>query len=264
LASFAGKVVLITGASMGMGEGLARAFAAEGAKLSLAARSKEKLQALAKSLPRESLVIATDMAQPDQVRHMVEQTVSHFGRIDILVNNAAVGMYSPVAEMDMAAVEELFKTNWMGPVHAIQAAVPHMKRQGGGQIINISTVAARIPLPYFGSYAASKYAMTAMNDILRMELRSENIKVLLVFLGRVRTNFTANAYKGPSTRALGGKMGGISVERAARAILLASRMNRREIVVPCSNRVFGWLRRLAPPLADRLAMALLGPMMRNK
>ena len=249
---------------MGMGEGLVRAFAAQGAKLSLAARSQDKLQALAASLPCECLVISTDMSQPDQVRRMVEQTIERFGRIDILVNNAAVGMYSPVAEMDMVAVEALFKTNWMGPVHAIQAAVPHMRRQRGGQIINISTVAARLPLPYFGSYAASKYALTAMNDILRMELRRDNIKVLLVFLGRVRTNFTANAYKGASTRPLGGKMGGISVERAARAILLASRMNRREIVVPCSNRVFGWLRRIAPPLVDRLAMALLGPMMRQK
>ena len=249
---------------MGVGEGLARAFAAQGAKVAIAARSAEKLQALANSLPGESQVIVADMSRPEQVRGMVEQTIGRFGRIDILVNNAAVGMYSPVIEMDMAAAEELFKTNWMGPVHAIQAAVPHMKRQGGGQIINISTVAARLPLPYFGSYASTKYAMTAMNDILRMELRPDNIKVLLVFLGRVRTNFTANAYKGPSTKPLGGKMGGISVERAARAILLASQMNRREIVVPCSNRVFGWLRRLAPPLIDRLAMALLGPMMRRK
>lgn len=249
---------------MGVGEGLARAFAAQGARLAIAARSVDKLEALAKSLPGESLIIPTDMSHPEQARAMVDKCVERFGRIDILVNNAAVGMYSAAATMDLAAAEVLYKTNWLGPMHAIQQAIPHMKRQGGGQIINISTVAARLPLPYFTAYASPKYAMTAMSDILRMELRPDNIKVLLVFLGRVRTNFTANAYKGPGTKPLGGKMGGISVERAARAILLASRMNRREIVVPCSNRVFAWLRRLAPPLIDRLSMALLGPMMRQK
>lgn len=249
---------------MGVGEGLARAFAAQGAKLALAARSVDKLETLAKSLPAESLIIPTDMSQPDQVRAMVEKTVQKFGRIDILVNNAAVGMYAAAATMDLAATELLYRTNWLGPMHAIQQAIPHLRRQGGGQIINISTVAARIPLPYFTAYASPKYAMTAMSDILRMELRPEKIKVLLVFLGRVRTNFTVNAYKGPGTEPLGGKMGGISVERAARAILLASRMNRREIVVPCSNRVFAWLRRLAPPLIDRLTMALIGPMMRKQ
>ncbi|MSO19521.1 MAG: SDR family NAD(P)-dependent oxidoreductase [Acidobacteria bacterium] len=260
---FQDKVVLITGASMGVGAGLAQMFAAQGAKVAIAARSMDKLVSLAKSLPGESLVIAADMSQPDQVRDMVAQTVARFGRIDILVNNAAVGMYAAAADMDMAACEHLIKTNWLGPLHAIQAAVPVMRRQGGGQIINISTVAARLPLPYFTAYASTKYAMTAMSDILRMELRPDNIQVLLVFLGRVRTNFTVNAFKGPGTKALGGKMGGISVERAARAILLASRWRRREIVVPCSNRVFGWLRRLAPPLIDRLTLALLKPMMRK-
>jgi short-subunit dehydrogenase len=263
LAGLANKVVLITGASMGVGEGLARAFAAQGARLALAARSVDKLEALAKMLPGQPLAVPTDMSQPQQARDMVEKTVRHFGRIDILVNNAAVGMYAAAATMDLSAAEVLYKTNWLGPMHAIQQAIPHMKQQGGGQIINISTVAARLPLPYFTAYASPKYAMTAMSDILRMELRPDNISVLLVFLGRVRTNFTANAYKGPGTRPLGGKMGGISVERAARAILLASKMKRREIVVPCSNRVFGWLRRLAPPLVDRLSMALLGPMMRQ-
>lgn len=249
---------------MGVGEGLARAFSRQGARLALAARSADKLELLASSLPGESLVVPTDISQPEHARGMVEKAVAHFGRIDILVNNAAVGMYAAAANMDLAATELLYRTNWLGPMHAIQQAVPHMKRQGGGQIINISTVAARMPLPYFTAYASPKYAMTAMSDILRMELRSDQIKVLLVFLGRVRTNFTANAYKGPGTKPLGGRMGGISVERAARAILLASRMNRREIVVPCSNRVFAWLRRLAPPLIDRLSWALIGPMMRKK
>src|SRR5688572_18370934 len=101
LRRFQDKVVLITGASMGVGEGLARAFAAEGARVAIAARSADKLAALAKSLPGEALAIVADMSEPEQVRAMVEKTAAHFGRLDILVNNAAVGMYAAAADMDM-------------------------------------------------------------------------------------------------------------------------------------------------------------------
>jgi NAD(P)-dependent dehydrogenase (short-subunit alcohol dehydrogenase family) len=208
-----GKVVLVTGASMGIGEAIARAFSAEGAKLAVVARSLDKLEALARSLPGEALPLRADMSRPEEARAMVQKAADHFGRIDILVNNAAVGMYASVADMKPEEFERLIATNWVGPVHAIQAAVPYMRRQGGGQIINVSSVAGKVALPWMGAYCASKFALNALSDSLRMELRSEKIHVLSVCPGRVKTGFTENAFKDMTTRPL--YPGGISAERVA-------------------------------------------------
>ena len=246
---------------MGIGEAIARVFSAEGAKLVLAARSIDKLEALARSLPSEALPLRTDMSRPEVARAMVQKTADHFGRIDILINNAAVGMYASVADMKPEQFEKLVATNWLGPIHAIQAAVPYMRKQGGGQIINISSVAGKVALPWMGAYCASKFALNALSDSLRMELRNENIHVLSVCPGRVRTPFTQNAYKDVATRPL--YPGGISAERVARAVLRASRKRKREIVVPADNRLFGWLHGLFPALVDRAIVWVLRPQMRK-
>jgi len=246
---------------MGIGEAIARRFAADGASVALAARSRDKLEALARELPSEAIVVQADMSQPEEVRAMVARTVEHFGRLDILVNNAAVGMYASVAEMKPEQFERLVATNWLGPVHAIQAVVPHMKRQGGGSIVNISSVAGKVALPWMGAYCASKFALNALSDSLRMELRSENIHILSVCPGRVQTPFTQNAYRDFSTRPL--YPGGISAERVARAVLRAVHRRKREIVVPASNRLFGWLHGLFPGLVERAIVLVLRPQMRK-
>jgi short-subunit dehydrogenase len=257
-----GKVALVTGASMGIGEAIARLFAAEGAKVALAARSLDKLEALARALPTEAMTIQTDVSQPEQVRPMVAKTVEHFGRIDILVNNAGVGMYASVAEMKPDQFEHLIATNWLGPVRAIQAVVPHMKRQGGGTIVNISSVAGKVAIPWMGAYCSSKFALNALSDSLRMELRPERIHVLSVCPGRVRTPFTQNAYTDFATQPL--YPGGISAERVARAVLRAMRRRRRQIVVPAHNRLFGWIHNLFPGLVDRTMVVVLRTQMRKK
>lgn len=244
-----GKVALITGASMGIGEAIAKALAAEGAKLALAARSWDRLQAVARSLPTEALPLQTDVSHPDQARAMVRATAEHFGRIDILVNNAAVGMYASVAEMPPEQFEKLVATNWLGPVHAIQAVVPIMRRQGGGQIINISSVAGKVAIPWMGVYCSSKFALNALSASLRMELASDHIQVLSVCPGRIRTPFPENAFRDAATKPF--HPGGISAERVARAILRASLRGKREIVVPASNWMFVWMHALFPGLLDR-------------
>ena len=256
-----GKVVLVTGASMGIGEAIARVFAADGARLALAARSLDKLEALARSLPTEAIAIQSDVSQAEEIRAMVARTVDHFGRLDILVNNAAVGMYASVAEMKPDQFEHLLATNWLAPVRAIQAAVPHMRKQGGGTIINISSVAGKVALPWMGAYCASKFALNALSNSLRMELKPENIHVISVCPGRVKTPFIENAYKDFATQPL--YPGGISAERVARAVLRAVHRRKREIVVPANNRLFGWLHGLFPALVDRAIVWVLRPQMRK-
>lgn len=245
---------------MGIGEAIAKVFAAEGAKLALAARSLEKLEALARSLPTEAIAVRTDISRPEEVRAMVAKTVEHFGRLDILVNNAAVGMYASIADMEPGQFQQLVATNWLAPVHAIQAAVPHMKKQGG-TIINISSVAGKVALPWMGAYCSSKFALNALSNSLRMELKPEGIHVLTVCPGRVKTPFTENAYRDFATRPL--YPGGIAAERVARATLRALHRRKREIFVPADNRLFGLLRSLFPSLVDRAIVWVLRPQMRK-
>ena len=244
----ANKIVLITGASSGIGAALARVFAAEGARLALAARSIEKLRALAASLGTNALVLPTDMTDPAQVRRMVEATVERFGRLDILVNNAGVGMYAPAASMAPEQFTQVVATNWLGPVYAIQSAVPQMRQQGGGQIINIASVAGKIPIPWMGAYCGTKFALNALSDSLRMELAADRIQVLSVCPGRIATPFVRNAFRDAAIRPL--PSDGIPAERVARAVLRASLRGKREIVVPASNWAYVWLHTLFPRLVD--------------
>jgi short-subunit dehydrogenase len=246
---------------MGIGEAIARVFAAEGARLVLSARSLDRLESLASQLPAESLVVRCDMSHPEEVRSLIGKTVERFGRLDILVNNAAIGMYASVADMKPEQFEHLVRTNWLGPVHAIQAAVPHMRKQGGGQIINISSVAGKVALPWMGAYCSSKFALNALSNSLRMELAADKIRVLLVCPGRVKTPFTANAFKDFATKPL--YPGGITAERVADAVLRASLAGKREIMIPADNRILGWARALLPAVVDRMITWVLRPQMRG-
>ena len=141
------KVVIVTGASSGIGAAIARLFAAEGASLALASRAIDKLESLASALGPRAVAIETDVTDPAQIQEMTRRCVERFGRIDILVNNAGVGMYGGIAEIPLARLQQLIATNWLGPVHAIQTVVPHMRRQGGGQIINVSSIAGKVVIP---------------------------------------------------------------------------------------------------------------------
>ena len=246
---------------MGIGEAIARHFAAHGAKLALAARSLDKLEAVAQSLPTESIALRADVSRPEEIRASVARTIEHFGRLDILVNNAGVGMYAAVADMQPEQFERLVATNWLGPVHAIQAVVPQMRKQGGGTIVNISSVAGKVAIPWMGAYCSTKFALNALSSSLRMELRPDHIHVVSVCPGRVKTPFTQNAYKDFATRPL--YPGGISAERVARAVLRAIHRKKREIVVPADNRLFGWFHGIFPGLVDRLMVMVLRPQMRK-
>lgn len=157
-----GSVVVVTGASSGIGRALAQRFAETGAKVVLAARSAEKLEALAKELRArglEALAIPTDVTDRTQVDQLIGSVFNRYQRLDVLVNNAGRGAAAHVADTPPAHYRALFDLNVLGPVNMMQAAIPHLRAQGGGLIVNVSSGASRRPLPGLAAYGASKAAL---------------------------------------------------------------------------------------------------------
>lgn len=191
------KVVIITGASMGIGEATARVFAEAGAKLILAARSADKLEALANSLPAsaETLIVPTDMTDQTQVKALIEKAYARFERIDILINNAGQSAVGPIATVSPDLYRQIIELNLLGPLHAIQAVVPKMKEQGGGVIINISSNVSKMAIPMIGAYASTKYALNGLSLTARNELAADNIRVALFHPGATATDFGKNALR---------------------------------------------------------------------
>ena len=150
-----------------------------------------------------TLSVACDVSQRDQVDALVKTAVEKFGRIDIFVNNAGFGLNDAVAEMDMAELRRMFDTNLFGAIECMQAVVPVMRRQGGGDIVNISSVSGHISTPYMSGYAATKHAMNAIGKAARMELQRHNINVLTVCPGYIATDFVKNMVKGKHSGARG-------------------------------------------------------------
>ncbi len=191
------KVVIITGASEGIGEATARAFADAGAKLVLAARTADKLAAVADSLPAqaEALIVPTDMTDQAQVRTLIEKTDKRFGRIDMLINNAGRAAVGSVATVNPDHYRQIIELNLLGPLHAIQAVVPKMQAQGGGVIINISSNVSKMAIPGIGAYASTKYALNGLSLTARNELANDNIRVVLFHPGATATGFGRNALR---------------------------------------------------------------------
>ena len=247
------RVVLITGASMGIGEALARAYAAQGARLVLAARSAERLQQVVTALPQgRALAVPTDLTDSRQIPELVDRALQRFGCVDILVNNAAVGLFSTLGDMDRVEFQRLFALNVFAPIYLIQTVLPLMKYRRQGQIVNISSVAGHVALPGMAAYSASKFSLRAFTDALRVEVKPFGIHVLGIYPGRVRTPFVNNAYWGAATRRYRSPRGGISAERCARAIVAASRKGKRELIVPDALRALVGLSRWFPATTDRL------------
>ncbi len=184
------KVVIVTGASSGIGEATAKLLAQHGAKLVLAARSQDKLTELVQELPG-SLVIPTDMTNEEQVKEMIRRTEEHFGRIDILINNAGRGYYAPIERIDMQEYRDLFEVDVVGPLVAMQAALPLMRKQGTGMIVNISSGTTLMYRPGLGAYSSLKRALNALTLTARAELAQEGIIVSLVYPYITSTNFAS-------------------------------------------------------------------------
>ncbi len=190
------KVTIVTGASAGIGLATARAFADAGAKVILAARSTDRLKALEKELKeqsREALALPTDMRDRKQVEKMIARTVERYGRLDVLINNAGQSAAGRVAEMTLENFRQILELNVFGVLFAIQAAVPEMRKTGGGLIINISSMTSRMHIPGLGAYAATKSALNLLSETAREELAGENIRVITVYPRMTATDFGKNA-----------------------------------------------------------------------
>src|SRR5579863_1530401 len=230
-----GKVVVITGASMGIGEAVAKLFADRGASVVLLSRDAERAEAARGRVghAERTLALACDVRNREEIDRVVGLTLHHFQRIDVWINNAGHGILDSVANVDMAAVRETFETNFFGALEAMQAVIPVMNQQGSGAIINISSVAGHIPIPFHAVYSATKFAMNAIGKAARIELLTNGINVLTVCPGYVRTDFGKNAVKGKEQKQVRpARVRGVTVERVANAVLQGYLKRKREVVVP--------------------------------
>lgn len=184
---FYGKVALVTGASRGIGAAVARRLDADGARVLVAARDASALEAVAAELVHDPVVVTADLADADQVRGAARCALEAAGHVDILVNNAAVGMRVPIADTDAAVVDRILAVNVRAPLLLISALVPSMAGRGGGAIVNLSSVSGLVEAPKRAAYAASKGAIDAATRALAMELGPIGIRVNSVAPGVVDT-----------------------------------------------------------------------------
>ena len=247
------KVVVVTGASMGIGEALARIFADHGARVVLLSRDAGRAEAARDRVghTERTLALSCDVRNREEIDRVLSLTLHHFNRIDVWINNAGHGLLDSVAQLDMAACRETFDTNFFGAVESMLAVIPVMKQQGEGTIINISSVAGHIPLPFNAVYSATKFAMNAFGKAARVELRDFGIYVMTVCPGYVRTNFGANALRGQEVKTVRpSTVRGISAQRVARAVLHGYIKQKREVIVPWIMHPVVKLYQLFPALVE--------------
>ena len=248
-----GKVVVITGASMGIGEALAKIFADGGASVVMLSRDAERAEAARTRIGQieRTLALACDVRNREEIDRVVGLTLHHFHRIDVWINNAGHGILDSIAHVNMAACRETFETNFFGALEAMQAVIPVMKQQGSGAIVNISSVAGHIPLPFHAVYSATKFALNAIGKAARIELKSSGINVLTVCPGYVRTAFGANALKGEEQKQVRpAQVRGVTAERVAKAVLRGYLKHKREVVVPWTMHPVIKLYQLFPGLVE--------------
>lgn len=247
-----GKVVLITGASEGIGAACVRVFEARGARLSIVARHEDKLAAVGGA---DTLRIAGDITSEEARAHVVERTVAQFGAIDILVNNAGMGLYAPASQAAMADARRLFELNLFAPLALTQLVVPHMRQRKQGAIVNVSSIAGKITLPWFTLYSVSKFALCSLTDGLRAELKPDGIHAMNVCPGYVKTDFQAHALGArPPKPVAKGRRFAISAEECAEAIARGVERDARTVVVPRIGWLLVGLSRLLPAFVEsRLA-----------
>lgn len=240
-------VIIVTGASRGIGAATARLLAGQGAKVVLAARSAEALFGLEADLSRQgqmALAVPTDITDPYQLDRLVERTLEVFGRVDVLVNNAGVGDPSEVARTSDELVDRLFGTNLLGPIRLTRRVLPHMLERRSGHLIFVSSVAGHIPIPPLTVYSVTKAGLLALAEGLRREVGPLGVRVSVVSPGFIRTDMVEQGGVAPGWIPTPGP------ELVASAIASLIRHPRREVVIPRYYWPLVVLNTLAPGLVD--------------
>jgi NAD(P)-dependent dehydrogenase (short-subunit alcohol dehydrogenase family) len=277
-----GKVVLITGCSSGIGAAIARRLAAGGARVVATARKPETLSELA---AQGVVTLALDVTREDSMTRAVAEVEARFGRIDVLVNNAGYSQSGAAEEVPLDAVRRQFETNVFGALRLAQLVLPGMRRRGRGTIVNLSSMGGRFTFPGFGVYHASKYALEALSDALRCEVRYLGVDVILIEPGMIKTEFgaaaissmsslgtapkdspytefnaalartTAESYEKGPLAALSGTADDVArvVERA----IAARRPRARYTVTPSAKLLLGLRRLLSDPMWDAFASSIV-------
>jgi 3-oxoacyl-[acyl-carrier protein] reductase len=185
----AGRVALITGGSRGIGYAIADAVTAQGAKVVITGRDTKDLELARARLGTGALAVGADVRNPDDAARAVDQAAAHFGGLDVLVNNAGVGAFGNVADMSVAEWQSVIETNLSGVFYCCHAAIPHLRRRGGGWIINISSLAGKNAFIGGGAYCASKAGLNQFSEALMQEVRQDDIRVSYIMPGSVATGF---------------------------------------------------------------------------
>jgi|SRR5579871_30353 len=243
-----GKVVLITGASQGIGAACAAEFARAGARLSLTARSQDGLAAAA---PQGALITAGDLTQEETRRAVVERTLERYGAIDILINNAGAGLYGPSWSAPMEEVRWLMELNFFALLGMTQLVVPSMRARRSGMIVNVGSIAGKVPLPWMNLYSASKYAVGALTEGLRMELRRDGVRAMMVCPGYVQTAFQEHARGGQAPAAIRKtRRFTITAAECATALRRGVERDARTVVTPGVGWLLVLAMRLFPGLVE--------------
>lgn len=251
---FKDKVVVVTGASSGIGEALAREFSAAGARVVAGARSLDKLEAVVAGLSTAGLAVQCDVSKEEDCRRLIHRTVEMFGRIDVLVNNAGISMRALFDEVDLDVLRRLMDTNFWGAVYCTKYALPFIQASRGS-IVGISSVAGFHGLPGRTGYSASKYAMHGLLETVRVENLKKGVQVLIVAPGFTASNvrfsaLTADGSKQGASPREEGKM--MTAEEAALRIVRAVAKRKRTLLMDFDGKATRVLKFLAPGLLDRL------------
>jgi len=257
--TFKNHVVIVTGASSGIGKALSLQLSTEGACLSLAARNAESLGKLAQECQErggQAIPVPTDVAYQEQCQRLVEDTVQQFGRIDMLVNNAGFSLVGKFEELpSMELFQRVMAVNFNGVVQCTYYALPYLKNTGG-RIVNVSSLGGKLPIPYNTAYIASKFAVSGFSDSLRMELSKDKVSVTVIYPFWVVTEFHERMLnkdgqaRGPGGRAIyTEKM--MTADQCAEIIIKAAKGRKREVVMG-PGTIASWLKLIAPGLMDKI------------
>jgi NAD(P)-dependent dehydrogenase (short-subunit alcohol dehydrogenase family) len=256
------KTFVITGASSGIGEALARAYASQGHNVVLAARAKDAIDRVAEGCERaggQALAVPTDVTDPEACRALVERSVERFGGIDVLVNNAGISMWARFDEVtDLTLFDRIMRVNYLGSVYCTHFALPHV-RKARGLLVAVSSLTGKTGVPTRTGYAASKHAMQGFFDSLRIELLGTGVDVLVVSPGFVRSGIRERVLgadgkptgESPREEDSGATM---SLEQCTRLITRAIDARDRELVMTGAAKVGMWVKLVAPGLVDRMAL----------